>query len=1412
MRTLKLIACLLSAAAYELVAQVPMQTSTDGFITLTYVLVVNAAPGQALTIPFSVQGLPGTTVNVMTISSCAFPGLVLQNISPQFQSVSITTVTIVTVSFEPAQVGSYRGTCDYRSGTRGGGDNQTVTTKPITVSVANNTPQTAASFPGSTFISHPIAMFTGELVGEDERSYLVQNGPAGLGLTLFYGSYLKANNVSTALGNNWMHNFDLKLTATASSATVRLFRGKTVAFTRSGAAWQLSSNEHVAYQLQSVGTGFQFMSPISRLTYSFDSTGALASVADRNGNTLTVTQGSGGVGPATVSDGVGRTLTFTYTGGNLTRVQDQAGRNVQFENTAGNLTALTDENGKRASYAYGTAGSLTGLLTARTRPAGNKPFSQAFDIQGRVSQQTDAAGNALNLAYNTSSTVATEPQSVAFTHNFDANRNATSIAYAAGANSQYTFDTKNRVTGSTDRTGARRALTYDTASGLPATFTDELNNVTTLRYTASTASGFTFYDLASITYRDGTTQIFTLDAKGNVTAVTDQTGATSRATFTARGQILTVTNATGGVTTFIYGDDGTLASTQSPSGDVAKFGYDAAGRPNQIINADSTSRGTQYDAAGNVTRVTDERSNAIATAYDANGNLLTSTDAVSGVTAFGYDGNDRRIAVTNALGKALRRTFDTVSRVASVTDASGVALTYTYNNQNQLTGIADAAGRIAGIVNDGESRPTSITDGLNRTVTLARSARGQVTTVTTANNEKFTTGYDAMGRVASRTDALGRVTQFRSDRRGRLIGVTYPDGATRSVTRNELGLVSTTTDANGNVSQRTYDKAGRLTGFTDPLSRSYSYTYDSRNRVTSMMMPLGSVQFTYDAAGNRTQVSYSDGTILKYTYDALNRLTATDGVAIQYDAAGGIRQYNGFAFTRDDGGRVTGITYGPGQTTKYTYNNRGLLAQFQDWTGASITFNYDVARQLTSRVYSNGVRMDYTYDANGRPLTLKVTNGAKTLLSETVTRDSLGRITNDAISGITVPEPTGYVSQHFDAANQSYALQYDPMGRVIADGVRSYKWDLAGRLLSYSGADGSATFTYDGLGRVISIARSSQPAESTSAGRDVDPVPIEFRHGPSGVFSVNPTDLLPGPRGQGPLGIVNSTRKFQPTFPGLANSIYYASADGASIADVLQSPFGTPVTAFGNPPPVIGDGITIVDPQAGLKLGAWGKVFSDVNGTVFNLQVVPNSAAGGPERYPGGPDVCVTDAPFPCLSPGMERSGTGCSGPASTDCGSNPGSCISGSGSCSGPSDTGCGLSPIGECRSGECLGDSTDGCGDLDRTCFAGPPCGCRDTSASECGGGARPACFACLSNPSQFTLPIAAQPVPTGDPAGTVFFSTDLTQVFGDGVVFNQTSSVPGVGFLGKGVIPLEDPETIVIIGAILLMLVYVMRLRKS
>ena len=92
-------------------------------------------------------------------------------------------------------------------------------------------PQSVGNAPFGLGFGHPVSLATGELYGHDEVADLDLSGPLNLSFRRYYASFLSANGVQSALGTNWMHNFDIALAVDGSNATVTFFRGKTINFT-----------------------------------------------------------------------------------------------------------------------------------------------------------------------------------------------------------------------------------------------------------------------------------------------------------------------------------------------------------------------------------------------------------------------------------------------------------------------------------------------------------------------------------------------------------------------------------------------------------------------------------------------------------------------------------------------------------------------------------------------------------------------------------------------------------------------------------------------------------------------------------------------------------------------------------------------------------------------------------------------------------------------------------------------------------------------------------------------------------------------------------------------------------------------------------------------------------------------------
>ncbi|HYL37396.1 MAG TPA: RHS repeat-associated core domain-containing protein [Bryobacteraceae bacterium] len=917
----------------------------------------------------------------------------------------------------------------------------------------------------------PLALHSGEFFSAPPPD-LSLGGPLPLVFRRRQGAVFKANGIGGRLGDNWTHNFETTLAISSTTVIVYLFDGGTIKFNKSGSNWVLDRPQPRPYQLAQSGSNYQFLDASDNLIYTYSSTGALTRIEDRNGNALTITQ------PSQVSDGLGRTLTLAYGADtHLATVKDQSGRTVSFSYTGAALHSVTDAAGKTTTYSTTTADDRDGLITAIKRPAGNTVVSQTLDSFGRVIRQADGLNNASTIAYGNPSpgtAAVTDPlgdKTQAFHADLmnnneiiDANGNVTTIVY----------DGANRPTQITDALGNKTLIAYDPASGLEASRTDGTGAVTTSTYIAQHQGSFIFYVLAKRTYPDGTSSSYTYDATGNLLNVTDPGGYVTSFTYNKQGLVLTETNSAGGVTTHTYNPDGTEASVQSPAGDVTTYGYDALKRRNKVTFTSGIVQTLVDDPLDRVVQQSFGNGTPQTFTYDDNGNLVSQTNPAGAAVTYRYDANDRLLSQTDTNGTS-SAAYDAAGRLKQVTNAAGENTSIAYDPVGQPLSILDGAGNGDHFAWNAGGFLRSATDALSQTTTFTTDALGRILSSTTPLGEKTSNTYDQLGRRLSTTTPLSHVVKFTYGPSGALTRVDQPANISASFARNGLNLISSITDPNGGVWTRSYDNLGRLTAASDPLSQTTSVQYGAFDRIIGVSNATGNVSASYDAQGNLSGAQFSDGSSLSYQYSPSGGLSGADNLSLSYGSSGDIVSSNGIATTRDSLHRITSVTYGPGLTVVYKYNNTGDLVEVDDWVGGATLFQYDAAHRLKSVQRPNGTTTTFARDANGL-LSAKTENTVSGAYSFTLKRDAEHKVISSDRNLPQLPQPAGgFVSYSFDAAHQVIGSTYDAAGRLVADALRTYTWDLASRLRSYSGSDGAAQFTYDGLG--LRVSRTTAAGE-----------------------------------------------------------------------------------------------------------------------------------------------------------------------------------------------------------------------------------------------------------------------------------------------------------------------------------------------
>ena len=582
----------------------------------------------------------------------------------------------------------------------------------------------------------------------------------------------------------------------------------------------------------------------------------------------------------------------------------------------------------------------------------------------------------------------------------------------------------------------------------------------------------------------GTTTSYRYDSSGNVieqlTPLNSSTNAITQYVYNGFGEVTSTTDALNHTTTNAYDSHGNLTSVTTPTGSVTQFAYNALGQLTQITDPLSNVTTLTYTTAGLIATIKDAQNNVTTYGYDAHGNRTSVTDAMSNQTAFAYDAGDRLTTITYPDSTTTTFGYDYRGRRTSVTDQNGKTTTYAYDDADRLTSVTDAANHVTTYGYDTENNLTSITDANGHETAFSYDAFSRVTQTNFPSSLIETYAYDANNNLTSKTDRKGQTIGYVYDALNRLIQKNYPDSSGVEYVYDLVGKIQSVNDPTGTyafaydndgrligtttsysfltsrdfTTSYTYDNGSNRTVFTDPENGSTAYSYDTLNRLTTLMpasaFTTGSFGFSYDALSRRTQMTRPNNVTTSYAYDGLSRLT---GVLQQLSGS----TMDGATYTLDNAGKRTARTDQRTATaTSYGYDNIYQLLSATQGGSTTETYTYDPVGNRTSSLgvasyttnssnemtaNSNG---SYTYDANGNTISKSDSTG-----TTNYTWDYDNRLTS-----VTLPGSGGTVS-----------YRYDPFGRraekisPTATSIYAYDWDS---LIEETNAVGTAIARYSG--------------------------------------------------------------------------------------------------------------------------------------------------------------------------------------------------------------------------------------------------------------------------------------------------------------------------------------------------------------
>ena len=295
------------------------------------------------------------------------------------------------------------------------------------------------------------------------------------------------------------------------------------------------------------------------------------------------------------------------------------------------------------------------------------------------------------------------------------------------------------------------------------------------------------------------------------------------------------------------------------------------------------------------------------------------------------------------------------------------------------------------------------------------------------------TQYDQMGTV------------WRTSQPYRSAGAADPIPATAKWTTtayDALGRVRTVTTTDGAVVETSY--AGNEVTVKDQINNMRRTRTDALGRNVAVIEdPLGVPQqtdYTYDAVGNLREVE--QGVQHRYfMYDALSRV---------------LRAKNPEQAVNPALGGADPLTGNSQWAVSFSYDLNGNQQSRTDARNVTATYTYDNLNRQTKAQYSDGTQpVEQFYDANWKGQLWRVSSGGN--ISDLGSQDAVGRprLRRQWFSD-------GPYWRYYDV-NYSYDLSGNVISQTYPSGhTTSYQYDVAGRLLDFSGTLG------DGASRVYS--------------------------------------------------------------------------------------------------------------------------------------------------------------------------------------------------------------------------------------------------------------------------------------------------------------------------------------------------------
>ncbi|MGA3706607.1 RHS repeat protein [Ralstonia nicotianae] len=525
-----------------------------------------------------------------------------------------------------------------------------------------------------------------------------EGGSAELPVTLAYQSYsiYGASSGAAQWTLNWQRSLDTS-TVTYANAPVTASRddGSVYDFRKSGSAWSTAGTQDMLNSITDASgkvTGWQYTVVDTGAVETYDASGKLQSVSDRNGRTTTLSYNAANQ-LTTVTAPSGRSLSFAYDSQNRVAsvtASDSAVTGYGY-NSTGMLSTVTRPDGTTRQYVYEDSRFPT-ALTGIVDENGNRYATYAYDDQGRAISSTLAGGaNQYQFQYGDNyQTTVTDPTGKTSVYTFIKQNGVllpTAISAPCGlcgsTRQSSSYDANNNLIQETDYNGTVTSHAYDSqkreTQRVDGTGTASARTTTTVWHPQ-------FWNLPTQIASPTKLQTYSYDSNGNLTSYSETPTADSDG---SQGVSAATTGATR-TTNWTYTANGQVATSSGPRSDVA------TSTTYVYRTADDTATPPQY-RKGDLYQIVDPLGHTTTiNQYDASGRPLQTTDANGTVTAFTYSNRgwltSQTITLASGTGQTTNYGYDAVGQLTKVTLPDSSSVSFSYDGAHRMTGAADSQG------------------------------------------------------------------------------------------------------------------------------------------------------------------------------------------------------------------------------------------------------------------------------------------------------------------------------------------------------------------------------------------------------------------------------------------------------------------------------------------------------------------------------------------------------------------------------------------------------------------------------------------------------------------------------------------------------------------------------------------------